>query len=110
MKNDNSFKLAKEDILEKKFQINFKGYDAQEVDRFLDIVQKDYDAFNKIMETHIDEISRLKEKLKEIIEEHEKLKSNYEIVMQQRDKLEEKGLRNVDIINRLSKLESKVNK
>lgn len=110
MNLNDSLKLTKDDILEKEFQVNFKGYDAQEVDRFLDIIQKDYDIFDNIIQTYNTEILNLNQKLQEIITEYDKLKNNYEIVVQQRDKLEEKGLRNVDIINRLSNLESKVNK
>ena len=36
--------------------------------------------------------------------------NDYEIILQQKKDLEEKGLRNADIINRLSKLESQINK
>ncbi|WHP38877.1 MAG: DivIVA domain-containing protein [Mollicutes bacterium] len=35
--------LTSEDILEKRFTINLKGYDVKEVDYFLDLIKKDYE-------------------------------------------------------------------
>lgn len=110
MKNVSSIKLTINDILEREFQVSLKGYDAQEVDYFLDLISKDYDAFQEIIQSYQKEITILKQQLQQITNEHEKLKNDYENIKQQCDKLEEKGLRNVDIINRLSKLESKFNK
>lgn len=34
--------LSKEDILNKKFEPSFKGYDGEEVDKFLDLILEDY--------------------------------------------------------------------
>ena len=39
--------LTPQDIVEKDFKINARGYSAQEVDKFLDLVIKDYTEFNK---------------------------------------------------------------
>ncbi len=35
--------LTPEDILDKNFSINLKGYDVKEVDYFLDLIKKDYE-------------------------------------------------------------------
>ena len=42
------FKLTIEDVLEKQFNIDFKGYASGEVDEFLDLVIADYQQYNKI--------------------------------------------------------------
>ena len=38
------FKLKVEDVLNKQFNIDFKGYSSVEVDEFLDLVINDYQA------------------------------------------------------------------
>ena len=40
-------KLSKENILNKQFTPNVKGYDPNEVDEFLDVVIEDYKTFEK---------------------------------------------------------------
>ena len=39
--------LTMQDILEKEFKIDARGYRPQEVDKFLDIIIKDYNEYNK---------------------------------------------------------------
>lgn len=92
--------LTPESILEKDFKIDTRGYRLQEVDKFLDIVIKDYAEFGKI-------ISKLEEKLKETTDEninlnHElrNLKMNMETL-----KSTDKEVTNVDVLRRLSHLE-----
>ena len=41
----NEITLTPEDILEKEFKLDTRGYRPQEVDKFLDIIIKDYHAF-----------------------------------------------------------------
>ncbi len=43
--------LTMQDILEKEFKIDARGYRPQEVDKFLDIIIKDYNEYNNIKET-----------------------------------------------------------
>ena len=92
--------LTPESILEKEFKIDTRGYRLQEVDKFLDIVIKDYAEFVKI-------IDRLEEKLKAASDEnisltHEirNLKMNMETL-----KSSEKEVTNVDVLRRVSHLE-----
>lgn len=61
------FKLSADKILEKRFNIDFKGYSGQEVDEFLDEIVADYDTFNetinelgKILAEYEETIERLK--------------------------------------------------
>jgi DivIVA domain-containing protein len=42
-------KLSKLEVLNKDFKKSFIGYNCDEVDSFLDIIIKDYDEFNKIL-------------------------------------------------------------
>ncbi len=57
-------KLNEKDILSKKFKKDIKGYDAAEVDSFLDIVINDYATFKRIIASHDAEIASLKEEIK----------------------------------------------
>ncbi|MEG2351183.1 MAG: cell division regulator GpsB [Bacilli bacterium] len=92
--------LTPQDIYEKEFKIDTRGYRLQEVDKFLDQVIKDHVEFINI-------IKELKHENKEISEEnatlkHElhKLRANIDIV-----KNSEKEITNVDVLRRLSQLE-----
>lgn len=38
------FNLTSENILNKRFSVELKGYDAKEVDYFLDLIKKDYET------------------------------------------------------------------
>lgn len=103
-------KLCANDIYEMEFNVEPKGYDAQQVDRFLDLILKDYNAFEKNISTLQSDFIALKMELEETKKKLEEKNNDYEIILQQKKDLEEKGLRNADIINRLSKLESQINK
>ena len=41
--------LTKQDILEKEFKIDARGYRLQEVDKFLDIIIRDYNEYDNII-------------------------------------------------------------
>lgn len=55
--------LDEKEILNKKFKKDIKGYDASEVDAFLDIVIKDYVSFKRIISEHDAEIASLKSEI-----------------------------------------------
>ncbi|MBO1004628.1 cell division regulator GpsB [Pseudogracilibacillus auburnensis] len=42
--------LTANDILEKEFKKSMRGYNEEDVDEFLDIIIKDYEAFNQEIE------------------------------------------------------------
>lgn len=99
----------KQEILEKEFTVEYKGYNATEVDQFLDWLTVYFELLEK-------ELKKIKEQLtleqshnKKLIQEFTKLKENYSLLKQQKQALEAKGVENVDIITRLSKLETIVN-
>ena len=59
--------LTGKDILEKEFKIDTRGYRPQEVDKFLDVIIRDYEEFMVI-------IKELENDKKEMIEDNIKLK------------------------------------
>ena len=92
--------LSIQDILEKEFKIDARGYRLQEVDKFLDTIIGDYNEYNNI----IKELDREKNKLvaenQTLKQEIRDLKSNIEAV-----KYSEKEITNVDLLRRISQLE-----
>ena len=68
--------LTSRDILEKEFKIDTRGYRPQEVDRYLDIIIKDYEEMRSI-------INDLERDKKELLEDNIRLKQeirNYSFV------------------------------
>ena len=78
--------LTKQDILEKEFKIDARGYRLQEVDKFLDIIIRDYNEY-------ANENQELKQEVRD-------LKLSLQAL-----KVDEKEVTNVDIIRRISQLE-----
>ena len=60
--------LTPQEILDKEFKIDARGYRPQEVDKFLDLVINDYNEF-------ITEIKRLKKEIAYVNDENSKLKN-----------------------------------
>ncbi|OEH92985.1 cell division regulator GpsB [Bacillus solimangrovi] len=58
-------RLSAREILEKDFKTSLKGYNPDEVDKFLDIVIKDYETFYQEIEMLQQENLRLKKKTDE---------------------------------------------
>ena len=94
--------LTSQDILEKDFKIDTRGYRPQEVDRFLDIIIKDYDEMISI-------IRELEADKKELLEENIQLKKEVRNLRTKLDVIEESDSgvsgANADILRRLSNLE-----
>lgn len=96
------FKLSVEDVLEKQFNIDFKGYSSGEVDEFLDLVIADYQQYNKMIEelgNHLQEYERQINTLKAKI---------VELEGKQGLSTDEPNGNNLDILKRLSRLENEV--
>ncbi len=92
--------LTMQDILEKEFKIDARGYRLQEVDKYLDQIIKDYVEFiNIIKELRIENKALERENI-DLKHELRDLKANIDIV-----KKSEKEITNVDILRRLSQLE-----
>lgn len=91
--------LTANDILEKEFKIDARGYRPQEVDKFLDIIIKDYTEYEKI-------ISRYNAELTQMVNENSRLKSELRNLMSTLSVAENsRGVTNVDILRRLGELE-----
>lgn len=91
--------LTANDILEKEFKIDARGYRPQEVDKFLDIIIKDYTEYEKI-------ISRYNTELTQMVNENSRLKSELRNLKSTLSVAENsRGVTNVDILRRLGELE-----
>ncbi len=94
--------LTMQDILEKEFKIDARGYRLQEVDKFLDVIIKDYNEYNNIIKN----LEKEKERLEKSITRRKTLLSNpnyiskapENIVNKEKEDLE-KELNQLEIIN-----------
>lgn len=96
--------LTPQEILDKDFKLDTRGYRPQEVDKFLDVIIADYTKFISI-------VKREESEKKELIEENLRLKQE---LRENKEKMEllkntsSKELTNVDMLRRLSILEKVV--
>jgi DivIVA domain-containing protein len=92
--------LTPQDILEKEFKIDTRGYRLKEVDKFLDLIIRDYEQFINI-------IGKLEVEKKELLEENSHLKNEFRNIKMNMEIAQqgEKEVTNVDILRRLSHLE-----
>ncbi|MCM3599831.1 cell division regulator GpsB [Robertmurraya korlensis] len=88
-------KLTAKDILEKEFKTAMRGYKPEDVDKFLDVVIKDYEILQQEIEELQQENARLKKQLEEAVRRPS---------VQQPSA----GTTNFDILKRLSNLEKHV--
>ena len=99
MSND-KIALTMRDILEKEFKIDTRGYRMQEVDQFLDVIIRDYNEYNNIIEKLSEENEKLSAENTALKQEVRSLNSSIETV-----KGGEKEVTNVDLLRRIIKLE-----
>ena len=96
--------LSSKDILDKEFKYDAKGYRPQEVDKYLDVIIRDYEEFEKILKEDD------KEK-KQLLEDNIKLKQEVRKLRMQLEVLKENATvgagvsNNADILRRISNLE-----
>ena len=98
--NNESIALTMQDILEKEFKIDARGYRMQEVDHFLDIIIRDYNEYNNIIKRLSSENKDLALENATLKQEVRNLKSSIETA-----KGGEKEITNVDLLRRISRLE-----
>ena len=98
--NTDKIALTMQDILEKEFKIDARGYRMQEVDQFLDIIIRDYNEYNNIVKKLEQENNQLSEENAALKKEVRSLNSSIETV-----KGGEKEITNVDLLRRISQLE-----
>jgi len=95
------FMLTSQDILDKEFKIDTRGYRPQEVDKYLDIIIRDYDEFNTC-------INELEENNKTLMEENLRLKQQVRNLTMKLETIENNsnnGTNTADVLRRLSNLE-----
>lgn len=98
--NRDKIALTMQDILEKEFKIDARGYRMQEVDQFLDVIIRDYNEYNNT-------IKELEEEKKVLAEENVSLKQEMRNLKQSIETVKggEKEITNVDLLRRISQLE-----
>lgn len=104
MYNDRIY-LTPQEILEKEFKIDARGYRPQEVDKYLDMVIRDYTEY-------ISTIKKLDKDIKDLTEDNIKLKQEIRRLQEELDTAsnvgKDVGTTNVDLLKRISQLEKVV--
>ena len=94
--------LSPEEIYEKEFKIDARGYRPQEVDNFLDIIIKDYAEFKRIVRGYEKEYQRLSSENANLKAQLRQLQTDLET----KESDEDNGaVSNVDLLRRISQLE-----
>ena len=101
----NKITLTPQDILQKEFKIDTRGYRLKEVDQFLDIVIGDYEQFLDIINNLEKEKAELLAEIMNLKQELRNSKLSVEVASSTSSRSE---VTNVDIIKRLSQLEKMV--
>jgi len=98
-------KLNSEVILDKEFDVDIKGWNAKQVDMFLDIVAQDYETFERV-------ISEYQAKINEMQVSYDQLKHNLDTMTKNQvvanENVSTEKINTLDILKRLSKLELEV--
>ncbi len=105
MYNDKIY-LTPQEILDKEFKIDARGYRPQEVDKYLDMVIRDYTEFINI-------IKRNEKEIKDLTEDNSKLKAEIrnlreQLVASEASSSATTTVSNVDLLKRISQLEKVV--
>ena len=87
-------KLTAKEILEKEFKTGVRGYKQEDVDKFLDLIIKDYETFHQEIE--------------ELQQENLRLRKQMEDTSRRQATQATAGTTNFDILKRLSNLEKHV--
>ena len=95
---DDKLFLTPEEILNKEFKIDARGYRMQEVDKFLDMVIRDYTEFLRA-------IKKLEKDNLDLIEDNKKLQLEYRKLKDAMSVRGDDSASNVDVLRRLSNLE-----
>lgn len=96
--------LTPQEILEKEFKIDARGYRPQEVDKFLDMVIRDYTEYSNI-------IKHLEKNIKDLTDDNIKLKQEIrrlQEVASSNSEVPSRSANNVDLLKRISQLEKVV--
>lgn len=94
--------LTQDDILEKEFKIDTRGYRLKEVDQFLDLIIADYGTFIDVIKKQELEKDRLTEEIIRLKKQLRDANVNMEIAKASGSSA---PVNNVDILKRISNLE-----
>ena len=98
------FKLNANQILDKSFNIDDKGYAALEVDQFLDDILEDYQTFDEVIKNYENIINELRVEIASHKAKNIELESNIKVNELQNNN----SYSSIDILKRLSRLEREV--
>ena len=96
--NKNLIKYTPNDILQKEFKIETRGFCLKEVDQYLDDIIRDYQTYDKIIE-------ELEQENNEQSEEILRLKQELRDMKAAMEGKNVDSINNVDVLRRLSQLE-----
>ena len=99
----NKIKLTPQDILEKNFKIDTRGYRLKEVDSFLDDIIGDYEQFLEIINNLEKEKAELMTQIMNLKQELRNSKLSVEVASSHSNEIN-----NIDIMRRLAQLEKMV--
>lgn len=97
--------LTPQEILDKEFKIDARGYRPQEVDKYLDMVIRDYTEFINIIKSYEKEIKNLNDDNAKLKAEIRKLR---EQLVASESSNNGSSVSNVDLLRRISQLEKVV--
>ena len=101
--------LTAQEIYEKEFHVDLKGYAPVEVDEFLDMVIEDYQKYDEKVEELGAAVTRYEEKIKELQQQLFALQSENENLNEKVNSDFVNGSSNtVDILKRIARLEKAV--
>lgn len=95
--------LTVKDIYDKEFKLDTRGYRPQEVDKFLDVVMRDYEEFMLINKELTNEIKELTSDNLKLKQEIRNLKMKLDVLKDTAD--DDLGATSVDVLKRISNLE-----
>ena len=102
----NKVTLTPQDILEKEFKIDTRGYRLKEVDQFLDVIIGDYEELFKIIRENEKEKEELLQEIMMLKQEIRNLKTSIEIAKCSDNEGDNFNAgTNLDVMRRLSQLE-----
>ena len=100
--NGNNLNLTQDDILEKEFKIDTRGYRLKEVDQFLDLIIADYGIFIDVIKKQELEKDKLTEEIIRLKKQLRDANVNVEIA---KASSSSNSVNNIDILKRISNLE-----
>lgn len=102
--------LTPDELLDKEFKVSFKGYDAEDVDRFLDRIITDYKTIYDLLDKVEGELKEKERYIANILRDKDDHQNARLLLEQQVQSLQNRGgsMGNMDFIKRLSRMEEEV--